>query len=147
MSRPTHSSAVAGSSPTRGEAASLLGHAPRDECDSSSPTHASVTLLGDVGSAERTAFLHQRYRTSLLVNLVSVMERMDEQILPAVSRFLGCAWDARPHQLGQLTFARALVQALSSPLGGVLGALLSCMAHFSWPNLRNVTPCMLPLST
>jgi hypothetical protein len=24
---------------------------------------------------------------------------------------------------------------------------VACMAHDSWPNLRNVTPCMLPLST
>jgi hypothetical protein len=49
------------------------------------------------------------------------MEKMDEQILPAVSRFIGCSFRARPHQLGNITFARALVQALASPFGGIAG--------------------------
>lgn len=46
---------------------------------------------------------------------------MDEQILPSVSKFLGCSFRAAPHQLGQITFWRALVQALASPLGGLAG--------------------------
>lgn len=50
------------------------------------------------------------------------MERMDEQILPAVYAAIGASWHARPAQLGGLTLARALVQALASPLGGLLGA-------------------------
>jgi hypothetical protein len=52
---------------------------------------------------------------------VSIMEKMDEQILPAVSRFIGCSFRARPHELGNITFGRALVQALASPLGGIAG--------------------------
>lgn len=54
------------------------------------------------------------------------MEKMDEQILPAVSRFIGCSFRARPHELGNITFGRALVQALASPLGGIAGGLLGC---------------------
>ncbi|GIM07207.1 hypothetical protein Vretimale_11285, partial [Volvox reticuliferus] len=67
------------------------------------------------------AFLSMRRRTVVLINLVSVMERMDEQIVPALSRPLGCAFRAGPHQLGLITFARALVQAVASPLGGLAG--------------------------
>ena len=50
------------------------------------------------------------------------MERMDEQILPAVYNAIGASFHATPSQLGILTLARALVQALASPLGGILGA-------------------------
>ena len=51
------------------------------------------------------------------------MERMDEQILPAVYNAIGASFHATPSQLGILTLARALVQALASPLGGILGRL------------------------
>ncbi len=60
-----------------------------------------------------------RRRTVFLINCVGVMERMDEQIVPALSRPLGCAFRAGPHALGLITFARALVQAVASPLGGI----------------------------
>lgn len=60
-------------------------------------------------------------RTSTLVNLSSIMERVDEQLLPALYRFVGAAFGASPSQLGRLTLSRALVQALASPLAGVLG--------------------------
>lgn len=53
------------------------------------------------------------------------MERMDEQILPAVYNAIGASFHATPSQLGILTLARALVQALASPLGGILGALVN----------------------
>ena len=43
------------------------------------------------------------------------------RILPAVYSFVGTTWDATPSQLGALTLCRALVQALSSPIGGFLG--------------------------
>ncbi|PNH07799.1 hypothetical protein TSOC_005695 [Tetrabaena socialis] len=46
---------------------------------------------------------------------------MDECLVPALSRPLGCAFRAGPHQLGLITFARAVVQALASPLGGLAG--------------------------
>ncbi|KAG2486460.1 hypothetical protein HYH03_014907 [Edaphochlamys debaryana] len=72
-------------------------------------------------SSALAAFSVQRRRTVTLINLVSVMERMDEQIVPALSRPLGCSFRAGPHALGLITFARALVQALASPLGGLAG--------------------------
>jgi hypothetical protein len=55
---------------------------------------------------------------------LGVMERMDEQILPALYLWVGEAFHATPSQLGELTLCRALVQALSSPLGGFLGTSL-----------------------
>ena len=51
-----------------------------------------------------------------------ILERTDEQLLPAVYNFVAAAFDASPEQLGYLTLARALVQAAASPLGGILGA-------------------------
>ena len=52
-----------------------------------------------------------------------ILERTDEQLLPAVYNFVAAAFDASPEQLGYLTLARALVQAAASPLGGILGML------------------------
>ena len=46
---------------------------------------------------------------------------MGRQILPALYNALGKAFNASPTELGYLTLARALVQALSSPLGGIAG--------------------------
>ena len=63
-----------------------------------------------------------RLRTAALANLAAVLERCDEQMVPAVYRFLGAAFEATPTQLGYITLSRALVQALSAPLGGVAGA-------------------------
>ncbi|CAL5229213.1 g12496 [Coccomyxa viridis] len=62
-----------------------------------------------------------RLRTVTLINLAGVMERMDEQILPAVYNALGKAFDASPTSLGYLTLSRALVQAFASPIGGIAG--------------------------
>lgn len=58
-----------------------------------------------------------------------------KQMLPAVYRFIGASWGATPTQLGYLTLCRALVQALSSPLGGIAGK----------PYSRN-QPCSLEAS-
>ena len=43
------------------------------------------------------------------------------QLLPALYSFVGRSFHADPQQLGVLTFSRAVVQALASPLAGVLG--------------------------
>ena len=43
------------------------------------------------------------------------------QLLPALFRFVGHSFQADPEQLGTLTFSRAVVQALASPLAGILG--------------------------
>lgn len=63
----------------------------------------------------------ERGRTTLVINLASIMERVDEQLLPALYSRVGASFSADPEQLGILTFARAVVQALASPLAGVLG--------------------------
>ncbi|CAK0783950.1 hypothetical protein CVIRNUC_007153 [Coccomyxa viridis] len=65
--------------------------------------------------------LAARKRTLVLLNIASVVERADEQVLPAVYLFIGRSLHATPAQLGTLTLCRALVQALSSPVSGVLG--------------------------
>lgn len=62
-------------------------------------------------------------KTVALVNVVGVMERMDEQILPAMYNFVGLSFGATPAQLGSLTLCRAVVQGLSSPIGGLAGML------------------------
>lgn len=63
-------------------------------------------------------------RTTVLVNLSAIMERTDEQLLPAVYLFVAVAFSATPKQLGYLTLCRAVVQALASPLGGFMGKRL-----------------------
>jgi hypothetical protein len=39
--------------------------------------------------------------------------------------YVGCSFGATPAQLGSITFVRSVVQALASPLGGILGKLVS----------------------
>ncbi|EIE19976.1 MFS general substrate transporter [Coccomyxa subellipsoidea C-169] len=62
-----------------------------------------------------------RMRTTVLLNLAAIVERADEQVLPAVYLFIGHSLRATPAQLGTLTLCRAMVQALSSPISGILG--------------------------
>ena len=50
-----------------------------------------------------------------------VFERADEVILPAAYSFVARSFAATPSDLANITLARALVQAVCSPLGGVLG--------------------------
>lgn len=62
-----------------------------------------------------------RSRTTFCINACAIIERVDEQLLPALYRFVGASFQARPSQLGTLTLARALAQAVASPCAGVLG--------------------------
>lgn len=55
-----------------------------------------------------------------LINLASIMERADENLLPAVYKEVSEAFSAGPSELGYLTFIRNFVQGLASPLAGVL---------------------------
>lgn len=55
-----------------------------------------------------------------LINLAAVLERADEALLPAVYKEVSEAFGASPSELGTLTFIRTLVQALCSPLAGIL---------------------------
>ncbi|BBN18213.1 hypothetical protein MPTK1_8g00680 [Marchantia polymorpha subsp. ruderalis] len=56
----------------------------------------------------------------VLINLAAILEKADESLLPAVYKEVGQAFNASPSELGTLTFIRALVQAISSPLAGIL---------------------------
>lgn len=49
------------------------------------------------------------------------MERSDEQILPSLYSRVGRSFHATPTHLGFITLARAVVQALASPIGGIAG--------------------------
>lgn len=56
----------------------------------------------------------------LLINLAAILERADESLLPAVYKEVSEAFQASPSELGTLTFIRTIVQALCSPLAGIL---------------------------
>ncbi|CAK9205954.1 unnamed protein product [Sphagnum jensenii] len=64
--------------------------------------------------------MERRLVTLILINLASIMERADEALLPAVYDQVGKAFGVSPSALGTLTFIRALVQALASPLAAYL---------------------------
>ena len=95
---------------------------------------------------EKAAAASARLRTIVLMTLASVVEKADEQVLPAVYYFIGRSLNASPAQLGTLTLCRAMVQvgfvaqlrqpglskhetirmlstmqAATSPISGVLG--------------------------
>ena len=57
--------------------------------------------------------------TTSLINLASILEKCDEQILPALYSRVGKSLNATPSQVGLITLARAFVQALTSPLAGI----------------------------
>ncbi|XP_042507098.1 uncharacterized MFS-type transporter YfnC-like isoform X2 [Macadamia integrifolia] len=56
----------------------------------------------------------------ILINLAAIMERADENLLPSVYKEVSEAFSAGPTDLGYLTFIRNFVQALASPLAGIL---------------------------
>ncbi|CAM6016844.1 unnamed protein product [Sphagnum balticum] len=64
--------------------------------------------------------MERRLVTLILINFASIMERADEALLPAVYDQVGKAFGVSPSALGTLTFIRALVQALASPLAAYL---------------------------
>ena len=74
---------------------------------------------------------HARRNTTALVAVARVMERVDEALLPAVYLYVSCALRASPAALGSITAARSLSQALTSPIGGVLGESLRCLLCMS----------------
>lgn len=52
--------------------------------------------------------------------MASIMERADENLLPAVYKEVSEAFSAGPSDLGYLTFVRNFVQGLASPVAGIL---------------------------
>lgn len=63
-----------------------------------------------------------RLQTTAVIALSSVMEKLEEQLLPSVYPYVARSLQASPAALGYLTLSRALVQSIASPVGGVLGA-------------------------
>ncbi|KAL4545028.1 hypothetical protein Ndes2526B_g02147 [Nannochloris sp. 'desiccata'] len=58
-------------------------------------------------------------RTTLLINAASILEKCEEQILPALYSRVGASFRATPTELGNITLARSFMQALASPLAGI----------------------------
>ena len=92
---------------------------PSDQPDSRDEIHADPT------SSTSTWWWDDRGRTTFCVNGSAIIERVDEQLLPALYRFVGASFNATPSQLGTLTLARALAQAVASPIAGILGQYMN----------------------
>lgn len=60
-------------------------------------------------------------RTTLLVCLAGILERCNEQTLPALYKYVGRSFRASPRQLGLITLTGAIVQAVCSMGGGLAG--------------------------
>lgn len=56
----------------------------------------------------------------IIINLAAIMERADENLLPAVCKEVSETFNVGLSDLGYLTFIRNFVQGLSSPLAGIL---------------------------
>lgn len=70
--------------------------------------------------AAKKAF-RARLMSSLMVNTALMLERVDEQMLPAMYLFVGRSLNVTPAQLGALTSAQAVTKAVLTPVGGILG--------------------------
>ncbi|KAK8942421.1 hypothetical protein KSP39_PZI009488 [Platanthera zijinensis] len=78
-----------------------------------------------VSSADSSAIMRQKKFfgisvSLILINMASIMERADENLLPSVYKEVSQAFNVGPTYLGYLTFIRNFSKALSSPLAGVL---------------------------
>ncbi|KAH7618077.1 hypothetical protein Ndes2526B_g06979 [Nannochloris sp. 'desiccata'] len=91
-----------------------------DERAQQPPPRAAGGVLRDKHGKYRTLY-DQRARTTVLVNLAGILERSNEQTLPALYKYVGRSFKATPRQLGLVTLGCALVQAITSPIGGLLG--------------------------
>lgn len=93
---------------------------------------ASVPLEGGAPPREAGGVLRNKYgryrdwtdqraRTTVLIFLAGVLERTNEQTLPALYKYVGRSLHASPRQLGYITLGCALLQAVCAPIGGLLG--------------------------
>ncbi|KAA8531806.1 hypothetical protein F0562_006477 [Nyssa sinensis] len=80
----------------------------------------SKTLLPRRLDAMRTRKYFGISLSLIIINLAAIMERADENLLPAVYKEVSEAFRAGPSDLGYLTFVRNFVQGLASPLAGIL---------------------------
>ncbi|KAM0952013.1 putative major facilitator superfamily, MFS transporter superfamily [Dioscorea sansibarensis] len=77
----------------------------------------------------------------ILINMAAIMERADENLLPSVYKEVSETFNAGPTDLGYLTFIRNFVQALSSPLAGIL------VLHYDRPSVLAMGTAFWALST
>ncbi|CAA6657552.1 unnamed protein product [Spirodela intermedia] len=73
--------------------------------------------------------------------MAAIMERADENLLPSVYKEVSEAFKVGPTDLGYLTFIRNFVQALASPLAGVL------VLHYDRPTVLAMGTVCWGLST
>ena len=97
-----------------------------------------------------------RTRTTVLLNMASIMEKADEQVLPAVYFFIMKSLKCTPSQLGTMTLCRALVQVGTVPSIASLDEVQTCMHCFArncipyfesplaWPQMRTGTSGLTP---
>ena len=95
------------------------------------PLRVRGGLFRDKFGRYRTLY-DQRARTTVLVNVAGILERSNEQTLPALYKYVGASFKATPRQLGFITLACALVQALCSPIGGILGHFYNRVNILGW---------------
>ncbi|KAF8409913.1 hypothetical protein HHK36_002432 [Tetracentron sinense] len=86
----------------------------------SRPVHRSKVLLSRHLAKMNTRKIFGISLSLILINMASIMERADENLLPSVYKEVSEAFSAGPTDLGYLTFIRNFVQALSSPVAGIL---------------------------
>ena len=77
----------------------------------------------------------------ILINLVSILERADENLLPAVYKEVSAAFNAGPTDLGYLTFMMNFLKSIASPLAGVLAF------HYDRPAVLAIGTAFWALST
>ncbi|CAK9138783.1 unnamed protein product [Ilex paraguariensis] len=56
----------------------------------------------------------------IIINMASIMESADENLLPGVYKEASEAFNAGPSDLGYLTFIRNFVEGVASPMAGIL---------------------------
>eukprot|EP00210_Caulerpa_lentillifera_P001751 g1681.t1 len=66
-----------------------------------------------------------RTRSVSVINLTGIFEKADEAILPAMYNYISKDYHASPSEMGAITVCRGLTQALTSPIGGILGNLMN----------------------
>ncbi|XP_024371232.1 uncharacterized protein [Physcomitrium patens] len=86
---------------------------------SDAPRDAAIVVSSSRFSA-RMNMLRGLSFSLFLINLAAILERADESLLPAVYKEVSEAFKASPSELGSLTFIRTIVQAVCSPLAGIL---------------------------
>jgi len=117
---PSPSTAIAMATPFRAASQPSSEEQQQQQQEEEQPPRPAGGVLRDKWGRYRTLY-DQRARTVLAINAASVLERSNEQILPSLYKYVGKSFHTGPRQLGLITLACALVQAVASPAGGLLG--------------------------